>query len=765
MQSYREKKRRVLGQAGRPSKRSMALFAAIIAFAVAVIAFSFWNTSTMQEASHENSREYVSELTVQIASTVNIDQADKKSNLSGIGEAITMLLSDNVDATSTPEYISQYLSAVSDSAQFDGLVYLSNEGAKVSSGGAPENFVNAITPDHAVVKEALQKNQSVAYVENNYVLYAVAVKGASTTAGVLVGAVPVDKVRNLVDMQTYRSESNFCLINREGKLLIASGDGRFEQLRAVLENGTDEMNKLSAQMEADFLNGTDGVADLVFDDGARYFLSYSSIEGEDWVMLTLLPVNMFSGIYTGYMQRALICTVLAAVVFVVLLMALRTIYKGTRKRLEQVAFTDDVTLGSNIADFQMRYEALCNHGNPLLYSIVMLDVKDFKLVNEWSGFTMGDRMLRQVYRAIEDELDEDHYEFVCRAEMDHFFACMRTITQQGLQERIDRIAASLDAIKPRRFQGFSVEFGQGACVVDSAKTDISVLQERARIAKQAGDTSPVNRCVVFTQEMQQQILVDRRLDHLAEESMANHDFVVYYQPKVSMSGKCVKGAEALVRWQHPERGLISPAEFIPVLEDSGRIQALDRYVFEEVCAWVAKRQATGKPLFPVSVNLSRTHFWNDDFLQPFVDIANKYQIDHNYVEFEITETVLMEESKHVKIKEGIAQMHEQGFRCSVDDFGVGYSSLSLVHKMDVDTLKFDRSFFTNLQDEKARTIVRCLMNMAVELKMEMVIEGIETQDQIDFLLGEKCDVVQGYYYSRPLPEGEFDQWVDSFGVA
>lgn len=762
MTSYpRHSKQQTVGTI-RPSKRSMLLFVAIIAVAIFVVVFSLWNSTTMQSASRENAREYVSELTIQISGTINNDQADKKSMLVGISDALTLLFSDGIQETGTDDYMRSYLESANESGQFDEIVFFRNGELVCQSGDVPADTLSKITYNHPAVQECLQKNTCIAYIEGDYVLYAAPVYRYGEVAGVLVGAVNVQTIRDLVDVQTYRDESNFCLVNREGKLLMASGDGRFNQAKSVLEDGSVDMTQLSRQMEADFASGTSKVVDIVLDDDQAYFLSYAPIEGEDWVMLTLFPVDMFSGIYKSYMLRALACTVAAAAVFVILLMLLRSVYRRTKKKLEEVAFTDDLTKGPNVADFRMRYEALQKRGNPLLYSIVLLDVKDFKLVNEWGGFAMGDRMLRQVYRAIEDELNEEENEFASRAEMDHFFVCMRTTTQSGLQERIDRIAQTLEANKPRRFQGFSVEFGQGACVVDDAATDVSVLQERARIAKQSGDNEPVNCCIMFTREMQKKLSANRRLDHMAEESMANHDFVVYYQPKVSMSGKCVKGAEALVRWNHPERGIISPAEFIPVLEDSGRIQALDRYVFEDVCFWLSRRQEAGKTMFPVSVNLSRTHFWNDDFLQPFVDIANKYQINRDYVEFEITETVLMEEAKHVKIKEGIAQMHEQGFRCSVDDFGVGYSSLSLVHKMDVDTLKFDRSFFTNLQDEKARKIVRCLMNMANELQMDMVIEGIETQEQIDFLINEQCDVIQGYYYSRPLPEKDFEAWVDNF---
>lgn len=734
----------------------MLLFVVVLCFAVLVIAFSIWNTVTMRSASEENAREYVSEITSQIASTVNTEQADKKATLSGIGEAMSLLLEDGIPQTETDAYLKTALKSHNESGQFAYVLFLRDGKKPIRVGDA--DAAASVDADHPVVQEATLKDECVAYIDGDYVLYACPVYDSGASVGTLVGAVSCDYMRNLVDVQTYRDESNFCIANRNGHLLMTSSDGQSGQLESVLDG--DAPGDTAVTLKEHLVRGHAGVMPVTFSDGAKNLLAYAPVEGEDWALLTLFPIDMLSGIYEAYMTRALLITAGAAVVFIVLVVLLRLMWSQSRRQLEHSAFVDDITGGNNDTDFRLRYDALRRAEDIAQYSVVMLDIKDFKLVNEGFGFTAGDELLKQVYSGIERQLEDT--EFAARAEMDHYFICLRENTQAGIDQRIDGITRRVNAECFLRDRAFNIEFGQGACLVADAGAgaDVTVLWENARIAKDSAAPSAKGGCTLFTQEMAENISRNRKLDLAAEHGMADRQFVVYYQPKVSMSTGKAKGAEALVRWVHPERGLISPAQFIPALEETGRIQDLDRYVLAEVCRWVEERMAAGKAVVPVSVNLSRAHFWEESFVDEFVDMIEQHGIDKANIEFEITETLFMEEAWRTRIKDGIRHMHSHGLRCAVDDFGVGYSSLSLVNEMDVDTLKFDRSFFTDLAAEKSQIMAHCLLDMASDLSMDVVIEGIEDEDQIAFLRQEKCDVIQGYYYSKPLPEDEFDAWLD-----
>lgn len=200
-----------------------------------------------------------------------------------------------------------------------------------------------------------------------------------------------------------------------------------------------------------------------------------------------------------------------------------------------------------------------------------------------------------------------------------------------------------------------------------------------------------------------------------------------------MRARSIAGAEALARWYHPERGIVPPVQFIPYLEDSGKIRKLDRYIFEQTCIWLSRRKAAGEELYPVSVNLSRNHFMEENFLDWFVETTEKYGVDNHLLEFELTESVFMNDAHIRKVRDAIYKMHEHGFTLSIDDFGIGYSSLSLIREFDVDVLKLDRSFFLDLDSRKAREVISCLVNLARELDIQIVVEGIETYRQIEYL--------------------------------
>lgn len=761
MKTYQEIRDKHLTELGKPSSGGFFIFGVVLVFASLVIIASLWNTASMQSVSVENSKDYVTELTIQTAGTIATDVSDKKANLTSIAESLRLHFDDGLEETTTTEYLRAHLESFFKQSQFEYIVFHFMDAEPIEIGTLPEGLSAALNKDYPAVAEAHQKGECIAYVDNGNIIYAVSVYSQDRVIGSLVAGVNDSSLNELMLSHVYQDESSFCIANRKGNLLVASGDDHFAETAEILSPDNPDNQELVQSLEADFLSGDTGVTEVKLSDGQNYLLTYAPVEGEDWMMVTLIPTNVFSKAYLSYMQRALAFTIGAALMFVLLLGLLVKSYKGARKRLEYLAYTDELTAGINSVDFQMRYSVLQRKANPCEYSIVFLDINDFKLINEMGGFAAGDRLIKYVYDTITQTLDARDNEFACRVEIDHFFICMHENTQEGIQARLDKIEKLINEAGEDITLGFHIRFAEGAAIIDSADTSIDELTQRARIARRATAPGERNRCSVYNEDMRHEISQRIQLDYMAEESLKNGDFVVYFQPKVSMASGKVVGAEALVRWNHPNRGFISPADFVPALEDSGRIQDVDKFVYEETCRYLSERKGRGEPLFTISVNLSRIHFWKDGFVSELASIADVYEIDHRYIEFEITETVFMEQDKLCRIKDGIRAMHEAGFTCALDDFGSGYSSLTFVNEMDIDTLKFDRSFFLNLEDEKSRKVVESLIRMGNNLAMDMVIEGIETQEQIDFVRAAGADVIQGYYYSKPLAEADFEAWVAS----
>lgn len=758
MKTYHEIRAKHLADLGKSSSGGFFLFGAVLFFAAFVIILSLLNTASMQSVSTSNAKEYVSELTLKTASTVSTDVSDKKTNLSSIAESLHFHFDDDIDATNTDDYIKKHLQTLYEQTKFDFLIFVHADAEVLQFGELPGTLGATLESAEGAIQEAEEADECIAYVADTSILYAVPVYSENQIVGSLIAGSSIASLTELMQSHIFQAQTSFCITNREGDLLVASGNSRFTELAEKLSLDNPESSAQAAEMLSNFNNGVLGVIEVKLSDGENYLMTYVPVEGEDWMIVTLIPTNVFSKTYTSYMQRSLAYTIGAAVMFVILLALMVSSYRGARKKLEYIAYTDEFTAGINSLDFQMRYGMLQRHANPLEYSIVMLDINDFKLINELGGFEAGDNLIKYVYDTVGQKLDAKELEFVCRVEVDHYFICMHENTQEGIQARIDQIEAAVNTEGQDKTLGLHISFGIGACIVNDAQTDIAELTQRARIAKRNATPDQRNKCVMYTEEMRHAISQKVQLDYMAEKGIQNREFVVYYQPKVSRSTGKIKGAEALVRWIHPNRGFISPAEFVPALEESGRIQEVDLYVFEEVCRYLAERKERGEALFTVSFNVSRLHFWIDNFVDEYAAIADKYGVDHSLLEFEITETVFMQEDKLDKIKAGIQHIHEQGFTCALDDFGVGYSSLGFVNEMDIDTLKFDRSFFLNLEDEKSRKVVASLINMGNSLELDMIVEGIETQDQIDFLATTQADVVQGYYYARPLSEADFEAW-------
>lgn len=236
-----------------------------------------------------------------------------------------------------------------------------------------------------------------------------------------------------------------------------------------------------------------------------------------------------------------------------------------------------------------------------------------------------------------------------------------------------------------------------------------------------------------------------------QSAITERQFIMYLQPKYSILKNEVIGAEALVRWRHPERGMIYPNQFIPVIEENGFIKKVDYYIWAEACRFIKRCQDAGFKSCPVSVNVSRVHLHDNKCIQVLSDIIQSNGIPKSLLELEITET-----ADDQQVSKKALQLKEEGFTLLMDDFGSGYSSLNILLETPFDVIKLDKKFIENMMvSEKGRLILEQVVSMANKLKLGLLAEGVETKEQVELLKGIGCDQVQGYYYAKPMPEEEF----------
>ena len=497
-------------------------------------------------------------------------------------------------------------------------------------------------------------------------------------------------------------------------------------------------------------------------DGADLLLSYNPLGSYDWVLLTLVSSNVISTKLDGYLHQTLFLMVGVIALMVCLILVLFFSWSAHFQTMERAAFIDRVTGAMNENAFRLKCETVLPHAPPGSCSIVLLNIKNFKLLNQQFGSACGNEILCSVMRVLKNWVRGCGY--AARADADHFLLCLDTGNPEQIQQKIRQIVMDaakavqqLDALKATPIY-FVLQ--PDVYIVDDPTLDFTVILGRAKTACSSRTATEDGVCKFYDHAITARLEKEQALNSLFRSSLENGDFEVYLQPKVRVADEGIGGAEALVRWRHPQHGVIYPSDFIPLFEANGNVCPLDLYVFEGVCKTLRRWRAEGRALFPISVNLSRQHFRNPDCLQAFAAVAEQYEISAGQIEFELTESVFFDDQGIETVKRQIQEMHRLGFGCSLDDFGSGYSSLGLLMEFDVDAIKFDRRFFKDMKNPKLRDLMASLVALSRKMGAQTVAEGIETPEQRALLQEVGCDLIQGYIYARPLPIPEFEAWLD-----
>lgn len=565
-------------------------------------------------------------------------------------------------------------------------------------------------------------------------------------------------MQNLIASQSFSGEGLICITDTNGTVVISPTNlDPFMQLDDIFSTKKEAaVVKKIQQMQQNMQEHRHGVLEFTALDGLRLMLSYYPLENYDWVLLTLVPANFISHKTDQYITRTFCITAGIILAFILILIVFVKIYRGHYRQLHNAAFVDRVTDGMNNAAFQLRCEKLLRQAPPNTYAVALLNIKSFKLINETYGSQDGDDTLRYVMRVLRGSVGED--EAAARADADNFFLCLRESDPAVIKRRLRKMIHTINGFRQNPNEPYTIIIQSGVYIVSDPSLEITVIQDRAKTACQNRRADEEGRCLFYDSAITEQLHKERELSDLFASSLANRDFQVYLQPKILTQSEAIGGAEALVRWFHPQKGMIYPSDFIPLFEKNGKVRQLDLFVFEEVCRTLRRWMDEGADLFPISVNLSRQHFKQPGFLSQLADIAAHYQVPCHWIELELTESIFFDDQSIEAVKEQIDEMHRIGFLCSLDDFGAGYSSLGLLMEFEVDTIKLDRRFFLNIDRLKTQELVSSIIGLAKKIGAHTVAEGIETSQQLEFLRHVNCDMIQGYVYSKPLCITDFERW-------
>lgn len=592
--------------------------------------------------------------------------------------------------------------------------------------------------------------------ENDYVIVlAQAVYDLTgNVKGVMSGTVRLSKLRQLTEKMQ---------IKNEGRFFILGDEGRF-----VCHNFSDYLgkdyvpanSKYAMYTSAYFAYVRKGCYETIAQNGAHVKVYLEPIEGTEWTCGVVVPENQVLGTYVslrGIIIRELF--VALCVVFVLYLSSTLVMNNTSLWLSNYDPLTELWTRGK----FEKEAQLLMDHNKGSQFVVMEIDLPGFKFINQGYGRETANNLLKNAAGEILD-FTKFRKALCCRGYADHFYFLGMIKNVGEFMEDFEKMLEHVDENLTVNGSPVHLKYGITFVLPDnnfySADRNLLELIGEASYAKSQIKNNLLQTYSIYSMQMKTKNEREQLIERQMETALAIGEFFVVYQPKMGLEDDKIKGAEALVRWNssNSKLGFLSPADFIPVFERNGFIIKLDFAVYEMVFKFIRSQLDEGNPVVPVSVNMSRVHKNPEKFVAEFVERFKKYDIPANLIEIEILERASDDNAFNlVTVTE---RLHEYGFTVAMDDFGSGQSSLNMLSEVPIDVLKFDQNFLRKQSAKNNHSkMITTLLDLGKQLDKKTLFEGVETQEQRDMLRELKCDQVQGYFYSKPLPEKEFIEFV------
>jgi diguanylate cyclase (GGDEF)-like protein len=425
--------------------------------------------------------------------------------------------------------------------------------------------------------------------------------------------------------------------------------------------------------------------------------------------------------------------------------------KSNRKIIKTL-YLDPVTGGSNWYKFRINVSKILNSKQfyKKKFAIINFDINRFKIINDAYGYQKGDEVLKDIYYEIRRWAQQG--EPFTRYAADQFYILLNFQEESEVEKRLYDLNERLHELRYTK----AARIFFGVYFITERKDSIDRMGEFAAVAKKNIKGNNEEIISYFDKAARNKLFEEEEIENSMNDALKNNEFKVFLQPKYTVENETISGAEALVRWMNSDGVMLTPNSFIPIFEKNGFITELDYYMLNKVCEVLRNWIDRGFVPYPISVNISRLHFINPNLADIICEIVDKNCIPHALIELEVTESAFLH-NKAALIRT-VTLLRQEGFIVSMDDFGAGYSSLNSLKDLPLDIVKLDGEFFQITKEvERGLTVIRNTITMAKDLHMKVVAECIETKEQVEFLCSVGCDVIQGYYYARPMPVDQFEE--------
>lgn len=610
-----------------------------------------------------------------------------------------------------------------------------------------------------IIEKAWQGESSVSRVYEDETIgdkvfaYAIPVYEGNEITGVLAANDSIDAFEDILDDKTAMNGYGYVhMIGKEGKFLIRSKNKVVDKRVESIFDGnyiTDgEKEKIREAIDRD---------ESVFSEfryqGTAYQIYLSPIGLNGWY---LFCVDTMQGVNAPIYQminvtRAVFVGVLCLSVF--LLIYGYQMLRKNHKQLIELAYYDSLTGAYNTVRFMQEMKDALS--GPEKYSVCVLNIHQFKFINEIFGRAQGDKLLCHISQVLKESVNPGEY--FCRDTGDFFWMILKGQNEEAIRERLYEMMEKISRFSLSQHHNYQIMIYCGVAVRRD-DSSAEMMMTHAMFALQTAKGTDRNNVWFYDVELHKQETLQNYIESHMHQALKDKEFRMFLQPKMDMRTGELAGAEALVRWIPKDGTIIYPNQFIPLFESNGFCSSLDMYMVENVCRKIREWIDAGITPVPVSVNQSKLLFYEEDYVENLCSILERYKVPGELITLEILEGLAAGNIDELNKK--IDQLKVKGFRISMDDFGSGYSSFNTLGKLHIDELKMDRVFLsaiTGKEDERQKIIMAQVVDLAKKLRISTVAEGVETKENETLIRTLGCGYGQGYYYSRPIDEDEFDR--------
>lgn len=575
--------------------------------------------------------------------------------------------------------------------------------------------------------------------------------------GVLGASISInDFINDNINIKLGNKES-FMIIDRDGYFLMHQ---RKEIIGTIFTPDDPAYSNLAS---INLAKSGPGTFTTKADNGDIVYIMTHKIPETGWTIGLKISLSEIEAIYKPQKKSSLQIVFVSILVIILLVLVEGWIVSLIQKKQLIATVYDPLTNLWTRQRFEIEAAKMIRFSPRSKFMLIEADIRGFKFLNQNYGEEAADKVILYYSQMLNKWISE-FKSIIGRGFADHFYILIKITSvhraMNTFKEKMDELDVYLKSYEIPFFPKFGISF----LMPGEASRGITIqgLIGQASFAKSTIKDNMLTQYSVYNSRLLEKINKERFIEEHMQQALDSKEFFVMYQPKISLADERIVGAEALVRWNSPKLGLMTPDKFIPLFERNGFITKLDFFVYEEVFKFLQARLIKGETVVPVSVNMSRNHNKPEKFMHDFLEIFNKYSIPPELVQVEILERSVMDSNT---LQDITNKLHKEGFTVAMDDFGSGESSLNMLTKIPVDVLKFDREFLnssTNSNgeiDSKSAKFIHILIDLSKNLEKQTVFEGVETQAQRDFLRSIECDQAQGYFYSKPLSEQDFVQFI------